>query len=225
MMALCDSIKRINAICNLLYSNFRMMTAMHFKKTRLLTLFLVSFFMLPFSTCSFFKKEKESINVIHQIQEMSEMATVEFVVSKVVQVNDVPDWYKIGDRKLLISTKARIKAGTNRKEIGDEDIEITGNSIELRIPHARVINLNMDPESIQEEYSRTGFFRRSFTNEERYGFLVQAEKEIYESIPQMGVLNRANAHSVAFFESWLRAMGFEQVHVVVKPMEKEAKQP
>ena len=196
-----------------------------FQKTRFHFTILVLLFLISFSFCSLFEKEKESISVIHQLQDMSEMATVEFVVSKVVKVNDVPDWYKIGDRKILISSKARIKAGINMRDIGEDDIVISGNNIELKIPHARVISLNMDPESIKEEYSKTDFFRRSFTNEERYAFLAQAEKEIYESIPQMGVLNRANVHAVAFFESWLRVMGFEQVHVTVKPLATDTLKP
>lgn len=201
------------------------MITQFFHKSRFCITILTPVFLVFFSFCSLFEREKESISVIHQLQDMSEMATVEFVVSKVVKVNDVPDWYKIGDRKLLISTKARIKAGTNMGEIGEDDIMISGNSIELRIPHARVISLHMDPESIKEEYSRTGFFRSSFTNEERYAFLTQAEKEIKESILQMGVLQRANAHAVAFFESWLRVMGFEQVNVIIKPLETDDMQP
>ncbi len=201
---------------------------MHYRPlqiTRFRFTVLMSFFLLSFSFCSYFEKEKEPISVIHRLQDMSEMATVEFVVSKVVKVNDVPGWYKYGDRKLLISCKARIKAGINMREIGEDDIVISANSIELRIPHARVITLIMDPESIKEEYSKTDFFRSSFTNEDRYAFLAQAEKEIKESIPQMGVLPQANAHAVAFFESWLRVMGFEHVHVIIKPLESDDLQP
>lgn len=178
---------------------------------------LIPFFLFTFSCCSFLEKEKENIDVIHQLQDLSELATVEFVVSKVVKVNDVPDWYKYGERKLLISCKARIKAGINMGEIGEDDMVISGKSIELKIPHARVISLNMDPESIREEYSKTGFFRSGFSNEDRYAFLVQAEEQIRESIPEMGVLSKANAHAVLFFESWLRVMGFEQVDVTTKP--------
>jgi hypothetical protein len=176
---------------------------------------LISF--VFFSNCSLFEKEKDPITVIYQLKEMSDMAAVEFVVSKVVKVNDVPDWYKIGDRKLLISCKARIKAGINMGEIQEDDIVIKGKSVELRIPHSRIVSLNMDPESIKEEYSKTDFFRSNFTNEDRYSFLAQAEREITESIPQMGVLLRANAHAIAFFESWLRLLGFEEVRVVIKP--------
>jgi len=168
-------------------------------------------------SCSRSGSEKNPAEIIHQLQEMSDMATVEYVISKVVKVNDVPGWYKYGERKLLISCKARIKAGINMARIDEDDIAVSGQSITLYIPQARLISLNMDPESIKEEYSKTGFFRSNFTNEDRYNFLQQAEKEIKENIAEMGILARADAHAVSFFESWLRLMGFEQVQVFTKP--------
>lgn len=85
------------------------MNPKYFPKTSFFITFLIPFFLLSFFSCSLWEKEKE-INVIHHLQNMADMATVEFVVSKVVKVNDVPDWYKYGDHKLLISCKARIKA-------------------------------------------------------------------------------------------------------------------
>lgn len=201
------------------------MNPIYLPKIKYYIIFLMPFLLLSFSGCSLFEKEEDEIDVIHRLQNMSDLATVEFVVSKVVKVNDVPDWYEYGDRKLLISCKARIKAGTDMAKIDEEDLAINGKSIEIRIPHARVISLNMDPESIKEEYSKTDFFRSGFTNADRYAFLAQAEKEISESIPQMGVLYNANAHATAFFESWLRVLGFEQVRVIIKPMTAETLQP
>jgi hypothetical protein len=174
-------------------------------------------FSVSLVSCSWFRDEKKPTDIIHQLQEMSDMATVEYTISKVVKVDDAPGWYKYGERKLLISCKARIKAGISMAEILEDDISVSGNSITLYIPQSRVISLNMDPESIHEEYSKTGLFRSTFTNEERYNFLQQAEKEIKENIAEMGILARADAHAVSFFESWLRLMGFEQVHVITKP--------
>lgn len=56
------------------------------KMTRFHLVVLIPFFLFTFSCCSFFEKEKETIDVIHQLQDMSELATVEFVVSKVVKM-------------------------------------------------------------------------------------------------------------------------------------------
>jgi hypothetical protein len=186
----------------------------HSKGQIIITILLL---FIAFTGCSYLEKKNDPIAVLNQMQNMSDMATVEFVVSKVVKANDIPQWYEYGERKILISCKARIKAGINMREIGKDDIVINGKTVELRIPYAKVISLNMDTESIKEEYSKTDYFRSNFTNEDRFAFLAQAEKEIKESIPEMGVLVKANAYSVAFFESWLKLMGFEQVYITIKP--------
>ncbi len=160
--------------------------------------------------------DKPGAITVRQLQDMSEMATVEFVVSRIIRASDTPSWYKYGDRKILMSAGATIKAGIDMGGITDNDINTQGSSITLTLPPASLISLNMHPESIQQEYESRGFFRSPFTNEERYRFLRQAEEEIRESIPEMGLLETAESHAVLFFESWLRLMGYEQVEVRIR---------
>jgi hypothetical protein len=179
-------------------------------------IFLGLLLILVFSSCSQIKDPPNKTITLHQLQEMSDMATVEIFVSRIVKAVDDPPWYKYGDRRILMSVGARLKAGINMNEIKDENIQITGSSVRLELPAARLISLTIDPESIKEEYIRTGFFRSSFTNEERYDFLKQAEFQIRESIDGMGLLEAAELNSIAFFESWLKLMGFDDVQVVIK---------
>jgi len=45
------------------------------------------------------------------LQQMSELATSEYVVTKIIKANDNATWYKIGDRKILMTCKASLVAG------------------------------------------------------------------------------------------------------------------
>jgi hypothetical protein len=190
---------------------------LNFRKKALKLSKLFYLVIIPFVfSCSHFKNPENETITLHQLQEMADMATVEIVVSRIVKASDEPAWYKHGDRKILMSVRARLKAGVDMSGIKDEHIQISGNNVRMEIPAARLISLNIDPNSINEEYSRTGFFRSSFTSEERYDFLRQAENQIRESIDDMGLLEAAELNAVLFFESWLELMGYESVQVVVR---------
>ncbi|MFW6351224.1 MAG: DUF4230 domain-containing protein [Bacteroidota bacterium] len=176
-------------------------------------LFITLLFILP-NACNV-EEEDPKISVV-QLQTMADMATVEFVVSKIVKVSNDKTWYTYGDRKILMSVTATIKAGVSMESLTEENLKIEGNSVMLQLPGAKMISLNVDPESIKEEYAYTGFFRDSFSNEERYALLAQAEKEIENQIGQMEVIRTAETHAILFFESWLRLMGFENPIVVIQ---------
>ena len=177
---------------------------------------VITLLLILLVSCKYFQPDKPEPLSLMQLQEMADMATVEFTVSKIVKATNSPAWYKYGDRRILISCKARIIAGVDMSEMKDEDMEINGSTIRLEIPGAKLIALNMDPESISEEYVKTGFFRSPFSNEDRYDLLQQAEAQIRDSIEEMGIIQTAEANAVLFFESWLRLLGFESIQVVVK---------
>lgn len=44
------------------------------------------------------KKEKQ-LQQVMALQQMNDLATVEYVVTKIIKANDNKTWYKIGDRK------------------------------------------------------------------------------------------------------------------------------
>lgn len=44
----------------------------------------------------------------------AELGTVEYTITKVVKADDNADWYKFGDRKILFTVKATMKAGIYR---------------------------------------------------------------------------------------------------------------
>ena len=49
------------------------------------------------------KKEKQLQQVL-ALQQMNDLATVEYVVTKIIKANDNKTWYKIGDRKILMAS-------------------------------------------------------------------------------------------------------------------------
>ena len=55
--------------------------------------------------------ERELIGRFETMKKSAEFGTVEYTVKKLIKANDVGKWYAIGDRKILFSCTAYLKAG------------------------------------------------------------------------------------------------------------------
>lgn len=158
------------------------------------------------------KKEKQ-LKQVMALQQMNDLATVEYVVTKIIKANDNKTWYKIGDRKILMSCKATLTAGIDLATIKPEQVNIDGKSITLTLPHSKMISVNIKPEDIVEEYEAVNLLRQSFTSEERNGLAIQAEKQINASIGELGILQTAETNAALFVNNFLHRLGYEKIKI------------
>ena len=127
---------------------------------------------------------------IQGLKEMAELGTVEYTVKKIVKTEDNA-WYTYGDRKILFTCTAFIKAGIDMKDFKGEDavtVKPEEKSISVTLPKAKVLSFNMPPEEIKQEYAIISGFRGKFTPEERQQLLVLAENDVREDITNMGII-------------------------------------
>ena len=155
---------------------------------------------------------------IEAITAMKQLSLVEYRVSKIIKADDEGAWYKLGDRKILLSCTAYLKAGIDLATFGPDDVDIdwTGNRVTVTIPHATLLSLDMPASEIREEYDHVTMFRHSFSAEERNALLRQGEKQIRNSVPSLGILEKADENARRFFASVFGKMGFETVDVVFR---------
>ena len=152
---------------------------------------------------------------IQGLQEMAELGTVEYTVKKVVKPSKTSTWYKYGERKLLFTTIAYIKAGIDLKEFSAESVKINKeeNSISVTLPKARVLSFNMPPEDIKEEFTKVTGLRDKFTPEDKQELLTLAEKDILEDIPNMGILDDAQKNAKLFFTALFAQFGYDKIDI------------
>jgi hypothetical protein len=148
------------------------------------------------------------------LREMSDMATVEYVVTKIIKANDNKTWYKLGDRKILMSCRATIKAGIDLAAIKPENIQIEGKKLTLAIPSAKIIALNMPPEDIVVEYQDIDPLRSAFKAGERDALAAQAEAQIRTGIADMGILQTAEANAKQFLTQFLQRLGYADIVII-----------
>ena len=155
---------------------------------------------------------------IQAIAEMKQLSLVEYRVRKIVKADDEGPWYKLGQRKILLSCTAYLKAGIDLSGFGPEDVEVDrlNGSVTVTVPHATLLSLDMPVSEIREEYDHVTLLRSDFSVEERNALLRQGEKQIRSSVPSLGILEKAEENARHFFESVFLKMGFTDVEVQFK---------
>lgn len=155
------------------------------------------------------------------LQELQELATVEYTITKVVKANDNKTWYKFGDRKILLTSEATVKAGIDFSALTEKNIAVDGKKISILLPPAKILSVNLPPENIKVAFQDVDMFRSQFSSGERDGLLVQAEQQIRNSGNELGILQQAKTNTQLFLSNFLMQLGFEEVILSFdKPVQK-----
>jgi hypothetical protein len=172
--------------------------------------------LLAFASCTTATQKQDPLVLVEQgLKSLSDLGTVEYVVSKVVQASDDATWYKFGKRKILFSCKASLKAGIDFSELVKDGIKINESrkSISLVLPKAKLMSFNMKPDDIRLAYEKTAITRFSFSNEERDMIMAQGEKDIRDSIVEFGILSDAEKNAKMFLEAFLSQTGYSEIDI------------
>lgn len=173
------------------------------------TLFLLG--MSAILGCS--QKKKDANAILSAVQQTGKLVTVEYTVSKVVKAADNQTWFKMGDRKILMSCEAILKAGIDLQGINPKNAVIEDTSIRLTLPHAQLFSLSIPPEKIIVHYQQVDFFRDAFTAAEREALLAQAEQQIRTLADSMGILQTAEKNATLYLQKLLQQSGFKKVTI------------
>ena len=171
---------------------------------------LLIFFGFMLTACGG-KKLPPPADTVAVLKEMEELATVEYTITKVVKANDNKTWFKMGDRKILITCEAIVKAGIDLKQLTEKDISRSGKAITLHLPPPKILSVNLPPENIQVAFEKVSMFRDPFSGKERDELMAQAEQQIQNSGAELGIIEQAKVNTQLLLSRVLIQLGFEKV--------------
>jgi len=96
--------------------------------------------------------------VLQQVQTLSEFVTVKYVMEKVVVLEDVK-WYPGGDSRVLLLAHGIVKAGVDFKPMTADDVRVSGKTISLRLPPAKITDAYLDEKQTRVIERTTGLLR------------------------------------------------------------------
>jgi hypothetical protein len=148
--------------------------------------------------------------VVRQVQTLSQLVTVRYVIEKVVVMEDVK-WF--GENRVLLVAHGVVNAGVNLEELDTEDLEVDGQRVRLRLPRARITDAYLDESRTQVIERSTGLLRR-FDKELETVARQNAVADVRSAARQAGILDDAQERASLQLEILLRRMGFEEVEIL-----------
>jgi len=166
-------------------------------------------------------KVGNTATVIQQIQSLSELVTVKFVMQKVViftnastttlgQLSERVNTSLFGPETLVLLAHGVAKAGVDLARLAPEDVYATGSRISIRLPHAMVTDVYLDETQTQILDRKTGLLR-SFDKTLEAQARQEAWRDMNRQARQAGIEREAEQRAREQVERLLHSMGFSTV--------------
>ncbi|HEY5297667.1 MAG TPA: DUF4230 domain-containing protein [Verrucomicrobiae bacterium] len=151
--------------------------------------------------------EENTAAVVEQVQTLSDLVTVKYVIEKVVILDDAK-WY--GENRVMLLAHGIVKAGIDLKRIKPSDVAISGKKISLKLPPAQITDAYLDDaQSKVIDYS-TGLLREFDKNLEQTA-RANAVMDLNRAARTDGILADATSRAKLELELFLQQAGFTQV--------------
>ena len=164
--------------------------------------------------------------LIMQIQKCSRLYTTEFHIHKIVTHDDVVKLQgsllkqsinirlPLGDRKVAIPMDATLKGYIDFSDFSEKNVERNGRKITIVLPDPKV---ELTSSKINQEEIRTfvGLVRAGFSDAEMTSYEQQGREAIIQSIPRLGITERARESAARTLVPLIEQLGFEEQDITI----------
>lgn len=151
--------------------------------------------------------EESTETVVEQIQTLSDLVTVKYVVEKVVVLDDVK-WY--GENRVLLVAHGIIKGGIDLKKLKPGDVVVSGKKIVIRLPPPQITDAYLDDQKSKVIDHTTGLLR-VFDKDLEQTAREEAVLDIRGAAIQNGILNDANERAQLELAVFLHQAGYDEI--------------
>jgi hypothetical protein len=125
--------------------------------------------------------------LVQQIQGLSELVTVKYVLEKLVVLEDTR-WY--GDNRVLLVAQGVVKAGIDLRKIEPSDLDLDHNTVQITLPPVAITDVYLDEQNTRVLEHSTGLLRAFNKNLEAEA-RRQAVDELRRAARQGGIYQDA----------------------------------
>ncbi|MBI2924138.1 MAG: DUF4230 domain-containing protein [Verrucomicrobia bacterium] len=150
--------------------------------------------------------------ILKQVQSLSQLVTVKYVLEKVVILEDVK-WY--GESRVLLVAHGVVKAGVDLGQLKPEDVEVGLKKITIALPTARITDVYLDEQKTRVIERTTGVLR-TFDKDFEQNARRQAIDDIRRGAFQSGIIQDANERARQQLVSLFQQLGYAEVEVRTK---------
>jgi len=152
--------------------------------------------------------------VLQQVQTLSQLVTVKYVLEKVVVVEN-PSQSLLGqmfagENRVLLVAHGIVKAGIDLSKLQPGDLEVKGKKIVIKLPPPQITDAYLDEKRTQVIERTTGMFR-SFDKDLEHTARQNAVDDISRAARSSGILKDADERAREQVTHLFRQLGFEAV--------------
>ncbi len=146
--------------------------------------------------------------LLQQVRTISELVTVQYVIEKVVVVEDVKWIAGLGENRVLMIAHGIVKAGMDLSQMQPGDLELSGNRLTIKLPPARITDAYLDEKQTRVVERTTGLLR-FFDKDMEQTARQNAIEEIRRSARNSGILKDAEDRARAQLKHLFEPMGLQ----------------
>ena len=164
--------------------------------------------------------------IITQVQQCARLYTAEYRVHKIVTHDDVLRLkgsvlqrefnfkLPLGDRKIAIPMDAKLKAYIDFSQFSEKNVERRGDKITLILPDPKVMmtSSKIDQKNVKQYVALA---RANFSDKEMSSYEQQGRAAIIQSIPELGIMETAQANAAKVLVPMLKEMGYKEENITI----------
>ena len=156
----------------------------------------------------------DPITIINEIQALARLETIRYTVEKVITAETGQGVLAplFGDRLLFVA-HGYVIAGIDMQKIKPEDLWLTGNVLNVRLPAAEVLVATLDNDKSYVYDRQTGLLTKSDPTLETQARQV-AEQEILKAAIEDGILDTASTNAQTYLRWFFETLGYKQINFV-----------
>jgi len=163
-------------------------------------------------------KFSNTATVVLQIQSLSELVTVKYVLEKVIvtespKTTTLENLLPAQDDRIILLAHGIVKAGVDLSKLKPEDIEVTGEKIRVQLPPAYVTDGYLDEDATRVLDRQTGLLR-TFDRKLEQQARQEAQTQIRRAARQSNIEREANERAAQQLTLFLKTFGYKEVEVV-----------
>jgi len=166
--------------------------------------------------------EENTVAVVRQIQTLSELVTVKYVVEKVIILNSPPQstlgQFVQGENRVLMLAHGIVKAGIDLSKLKADDVQVSDKTIRIHLPPPQITDSYLDEKQTKVIDWQRGFLRDYDKNLETTA-RQNAVDDISRAARADGILKEASDRAQMQLALFLNKAGFDHVEFVDKTPE------
>jgi hypothetical protein len=153
----------------------------------------------------------DPVSIIHEVRSVARLETIQYSVEKVITADSGREEFKalFGDQLLFVA-HGEVVAGLDLEKLGQADIQLDGKIVTVKLPDAEILSTRLDNEKSYVYDRQTGILIRQDVQLETKARQA-AEKEIYKTAIEDGILKQAQANAETYLDRLIRSLGYTDV--------------